>query len=108
MPAKPPTQPPENQVRDHWTVPVQGISSADTDGAVHVVACRDGTVLLRITYRSNVSYQRIVKLDVSRAAQLSTAVWEAAGVAQQLAGRPHGGPDSRAPGRDAAADRPST
>lgn len=69
--------------REHWTVPVRGLTYADPDGIVQASARRDGTVVLRLSCGD---CGITVRLDVSRAAQLSTGVWEAAGAAQQLTG----------------------
>lgn len=78
--------------REHWTVPVYGLTCADPDGIVHAITRRDGTVSLHLTCGDS---QVIVRFDVSRAAQLCTGIWEAAGVAQQLTG--HLGEDYPAP-----------
>ncbi len=67
--------------REDWRVPVQGLARADPDGILRLVACRDGSVTLHLSCAST---QGGVRLDVSRAAQLSIGVWEAAGVSQQL------------------------
>jgi hypothetical protein len=69
--------------REHWTVPVRGLTYADPDGIVQASARRDGTVVLRLRCGNCGTTAR---LDASRAAQLSTGVWEAAGAAQQLTG----------------------
>jgi DNA-binding Xre family transcriptional regulator len=69
--------------REHWIVPVHGLTQADPDGIVHATARRDGTVILRLVCGDS---QTTMRLDVSRAAQLSTGIWEAAGAAQQLTG----------------------
>ncbi|MGH3796864.1 MAG: helix-turn-helix domain-containing protein [Pseudonocardiaceae bacterium] len=74
-----------NLTREHWIVPVYGLSPADSDGIVQAIARRDGTVILHLTCGH---FQTKVLLDVSTAAQLSTGVWEAAGAAQQLTGYP--------------------
>ncbi|MGH3832367.1 MAG: helix-turn-helix domain-containing protein [Pseudonocardiaceae bacterium] len=67
--------------REHWTVPMHGLTCADSDGIVQAIAHRDGTVILDLTCGDS----RITGwLDVSRAAQLSTGIWEAAGASQQL------------------------
>ncbi|MGH3698211.1 MAG: hypothetical protein ACRDQY_01810 [Pseudonocardiaceae bacterium] len=71
--------------RDHWTVPVQALTRANLDGMARMVACRDGSVTLHLTCAGT---QVGVRLDVSRAAQLSTGIWEAAGIAQQLTTHP--------------------
>ncbi|MGH3974237.1 MAG: helix-turn-helix domain-containing protein [Pseudonocardiaceae bacterium] len=69
--------------REHWIVPVRGLTCADPDGVVQAIARRDGTVILDLTCGDS----RITGwLDVSRAAQLSTGIWEAAGASQQLTG----------------------
>jgi Helix-turn-helix domain len=65
--------------REHWGVPVQGLTLADPDGIVRMVACRDGSVTLHLTCSGT---QGSVRLDISRAAQLSTGIWEAAGASQ--------------------------
>lgn len=67
--------------REHWIVPVQGLSPADPDGVVQASARGDGTVILRLECGD---WWTTMRLDVSRAAQLSTGIWEAAGAAQQL------------------------
>ncbi|MGH3694888.1 MAG: helix-turn-helix domain-containing protein [Pseudonocardiaceae bacterium] len=67
--------------REDWRVPVQGLTRADPDGSVQLVACRDGSVTLHLSCAGT---QGSVRLDVSRAAQLSTGIWEAAGASQQL------------------------
>ncbi len=67
--------------REHWMVPVHGLARADPDGIVALVACRDGSVTLHLTCAGT---QGTVRLNISRAAQLSTGIWEAAGVSQQL------------------------
>jgi hypothetical protein len=69
--------------REHWIVPVQGLSPADPDGVVQTSARGDGTVILRLACGDCWTAMR---LDVSRAAQLSTGIWEAAGAAQLLTG----------------------
>lgn len=71
--------------REHWIVPVQGASHADPDGVVQAVARRDGSVIVYLTCGSS---RAGIRLDVSRAAQLCTGIWEAAGVAQQLRNHP--------------------
>ena len=71
--------------REHWIVPVQGVSPADPDGVVQASARGDGTVILRLACGD---WWTTMRLDVSRAAQLSTGIWEAAGAAQQLTGYP--------------------
>jgi DNA-binding XRE family transcriptional regulator len=69
--------------REHWIVPVHGLTSDDSDGTMQAIARRDGTVILHLTCGDS----RITGwLDVSRAAQLSTGIWEAAGASQQLTG----------------------
>jgi transcriptional regulator with XRE-family HTH domain len=70
--------------RENWGVPVQGLTRADPDGIVQLVACRDGSVILHLTCAGT---QGRVRLNISRAAQLSTGIWEAAGVSQQLTRR---------------------
>jgi putative transcriptional regulator len=67
--------------REHWIVPVHGLTPTDPDGTVQASARRDGTVILRLACGDRWTTMR---LDVSRAAQLSTGIWEAAGAAQQL------------------------
>ncbi len=69
--------------REHWTVPVHGLTGADPDGIVQAIARRDGTVILHLVCGDS---RTKVRLDVSRAAQLSTGIWEAAGAGQQLTG----------------------
>ncbi|MGH3683987.1 MAG: helix-turn-helix domain-containing protein [Pseudonocardiaceae bacterium] len=69
--------------REHWIVPVHGLTRTDPDGIVRAIARRDGTVILDLTCGDS----RITGwLDVSRAAQLSTGIWEAAGAGRQLTG----------------------
>ncbi|MGH3799893.1 MAG: hypothetical protein ACRDTD_07150 [Pseudonocardiaceae bacterium] len=69
--------------REHWIVPVHGLTCTDPDGTVQATARRDGTVILDMTCGDS----RITGcLDASRAAQLSTGIWEAAGASQQLTG----------------------
>jgi transcriptional regulator with XRE-family HTH domain len=70
--------------RDHWKVPVQGLTRPDSDGMARLAACRDGSVTLHLTCAGT---QVGARLDISRAAQLSTGIWEAAGVSQQLTRR---------------------
>jgi transcriptional regulator with XRE-family HTH domain len=73
--------------REHWVMPVQSLTRADPDGIVQLAACRDGSVTLHLTRaRTRVD----VRLDISRAAQLSAGIWEAAGIAQQLTTRTGG------------------
>jgi transcriptional regulator with XRE-family HTH domain len=67
--------------RDHWKVPVQSLTRANPDGMARLAACRDGSVTLHLTCAGT---QIGARLDISRAAQLSTGIWEAAGVSQQL------------------------
>jgi DNA-binding Xre family transcriptional regulator len=67
--------------REHWTVPVPGLTSAGPEGIVQATVHRDGTVALRLTCGDS---RAEVRLDACRAAQLSTGIWEAAGAAQQL------------------------
>lgn len=69
--------------REHWIVPVHGLTRADPDGTVQAIARRDGTVSLHLTCGDS---RTTVQLDVTRAAQLSTGIWEAAGASQQLTG----------------------
>jgi hypothetical protein len=69
--------------REHWTVPVHGLTRADPDGIVQAIARRDGTVSLHMTCGDT---QTTGWLDVSRAAQLCTGIWETAGASQQLTG----------------------
>ena len=69
--------------RKHWIVPVYGLTSGDPDGIMQAIAHRDGTVTLYLTCED---LQTRVRLDVCRAAQLSTGIWEAAGAAHQLTG----------------------
>ncbi|MGQ0774247.1 MAG: helix-turn-helix domain-containing protein [Pseudonocardiales bacterium] len=73
--------------REHWRMPVLGLRP-EADGIIELSARADGTATLRITWDTvKGSDQCIVVLDVTKAAQLSVGVWEAAGVAQRLAGR---------------------
>ena len=67
--------------REHWIVPIHGLTPADPDGTVQATARRDGTVILHLSCGDSWATMR---LDISRAAQLSTGIWEAAGTAQQL------------------------
>ena len=69
--------------RENWIVPVHGLTHTDPDGIVQAIARRDGTVNLHVTCGGS---RITVRLDVCRAAQLSTGIWEAAGAAQQLTG----------------------
>lgn len=69
--------------REHWIVPVHGLTRADPDGTVQAIARRDGTVSLHLTCGDS---RTTVRFDVSRAAQLCTGIWEAAGASQQLTG----------------------
>jgi Helix-turn-helix domain len=69
--------------REHWVVPVHGLTHADPDGIVQAIAHRDGTVILHLACGNS---RTTVRLDVGRAAQLSTGIWEAAGASQQLTG----------------------
>jgi hypothetical protein len=62
--------------REHWTVPMHSLTHADPDGIVQAIARPDGTVSLHMTCGDS---QTTGWLDVSRAAQLSTGIWEAAG-----------------------------
>jgi Helix-turn-helix len=64
-------------------VPVHCLTRAEPDGVVQAIARPDGTVILHLTCGGS---RTTVRLDVSRAAQLSTGIWEAAGVVQQLTG----------------------
>ncbi|MGH3939539.1 MAG: helix-turn-helix domain-containing protein [Pseudonocardiaceae bacterium] len=94
--------------REHWTVPAQGMTSADPDGMVQLVACHDGSVALQL----NCSGRKVgVRFDVSRAAQLSTGVWEAAQLAQQLknsAGDDRSRPPPRPPARSTGCAEPAS
>ncbi|MGH3902487.1 MAG: hypothetical protein ACRDTA_30365 [Pseudonocardiaceae bacterium] len=65
--------------RDNWVVPVQGLTRANPDGMARLVACRDGNVTLHLSCAGT---QVSVRLNISRAAQLSTGIWEAAGTSQ--------------------------
>jgi hypothetical protein len=67
--------------RENWVVPVRGLTCAIPDGVARMVACRDGSVALHVSCAGT---QVSVRLDISRAAQLSTGLWEAAGASQQL------------------------
>lgn len=69
--------------REHWIVPVHGLTGTDPDGIVQAIARRDGTVILHMTCGDT---RTTGWLDVSRAAQLCTGIWEAAGASQQLTG----------------------
>ena len=69
--------------REHWIVPVHGLTGAEPDGIVQAIARSDGTVILHLTCGGA---RTRVWFDVARAVQLSTGIWEAAGVAQQLTG----------------------
>ncbi len=69
--------------RENWAVPVQGLTRTNPDGMARMVACRNGSVILHLTCAGT---QVSVRLDISRAAQFSTGIWEAAGVSQQLNG----------------------
>jgi transcriptional regulator with XRE-family HTH domain len=69
--------------RAHWVVPVQDLARANPEGIARMVACRDGSVTLHLSCAGT---QLTVRLDVSRAAQLSTGIWEAAGISQQITG----------------------
>lgn len=83
---------------EHWRVPVRGLTRADPDGVAHAIARRDGTVILDLICGDS---RIMVRLDVSRAAQLSAGIWEAAGAAQQLIANP--GADLPAPSRPSSA-----
>lgn len=67
--------------RESWIVPVHGLAPADPDGTVQATARRDGSVILHLSCGDSWATMR---LDISRAAQLSTGIWEAAETAQQL------------------------
>jgi hypothetical protein len=69
--------------RERWIVPVYSLTSGDPDGIMQAIAHRDGTVILYLTCEDS---RTRVLLDVCRAAQLSTGIWEAAGAAQQRTG----------------------
>jgi hypothetical protein len=69
--------------REHWVVPVHGLTRADPGGIVQAIARSDGTVILHLACGTS---RTTVRLDVCRAAQLSTGIWEAAGASQQLIG----------------------
>lgn len=69
--------------RANWVVPVQALARANPEGIVRLVACRDGSVTL---YLSCAGARGTVRLDVSRAAQLSAGIWEAVGISQRLVG----------------------
>src|SRR5262249_18797597 len=78
---------------------------ADPHGTVQASAHRDGTVVLHLTCGDS---QATVQLDVSRAAQLSTGIWEAAGAAQRLSSYLGGGdPPAPAPPTNGSGDLPS-
>ena len=68
--------------RVNWVVPVQALTRAEPEGLVRLVACHDGSVTLHLSCAGT---QGTVRLNVSRAAQLSTGIWEAAGISQRLA-----------------------
>lgn len=70
--------------REHWTVPAQDMAGTEPEAMVQLLACRDGTVALQLTCAG---HQASIRFDVSRAAQLSTGIWEAAQLAQQLKNR---------------------
>ncbi|MGH3916075.1 MAG: helix-turn-helix domain-containing protein [Pseudonocardiaceae bacterium] len=94
--------------REHWTVPVKGMTGADSDAVdlyavVQLVACDDGSVALQLTCSGR---KTRVRFDISRAAQLSAGVWEAAQVAQQLKNRLGDG-RSHPPSRPTAAGEPA-
>ncbi len=73
--------------REHWRMLVPGLHP-EANATIELTARADGTATLRITCdTAKGSSQRIVLLDVTTAAQLSTGIWEAAGLAQQLARR---------------------
>lgn len=74
-----------NLSREHWIVPVYGLTSGDPDGIMQAIAHSDGTVILHLACEDS---RTRVRLDVCRAAQLSIGIWEAAGAAQQLTGHP--------------------
>ncbi|MGH3930431.1 MAG: helix-turn-helix domain-containing protein [Pseudonocardiaceae bacterium] len=67
--------------REHWIVPVHGLTQADPDGIVQAIARYDGTVSLHLSCGD---LRTTVRFDVCRAAQLATGIWEAAGASQQL------------------------
>lgn len=89
--------------REHWAVPVQGLTRTDPDGVVQLLACRDGCVALHLTCSDR---KTSVRFDVSRAAQLSTGVWEAAQLAQQLTDRP--GDERPRPSRPTRSAQPAS
>ncbi|MBV9140057.1 MAG: helix-turn-helix transcriptional regulator [Pseudonocardiales bacterium] len=60
---------------------MQALNRADPEGIVRLVACRDGSVTLHLSCAGT---RGTVRLDVSRAAQLSTGMWEAAGLSQRF------------------------
>lgn len=55
--------------REHWRVPVRGLTPTDPDGIVQAIARRDGTVNLHVNCGES---RTTVLLDVCRAAQLSS------------------------------------
>lgn len=87
--------------REHWTVPVRGLTGADLNGTVQAIPGRDGTVILHLTYGDS---RTSARLDISRAAQLSTGIWEAASASQQLSWHAHG--DQPPPLPAGSADEP--
>lgn len=73
--------------REHWTMPVLGVRP-EANGTIELSAQADGTAILRLIHGPTAGGdQRVAVLDVTTAAQLSVGIWEAAGLAQQLAGR---------------------
>lgn len=66
--------------RANWVVPVQALTHSGSEGIVRLVACRDGSVTLHLSCAGT---QGTVRLGISRAAQLSTGIWEAAGISQR-------------------------
>ncbi|MBV9141832.1 MAG: helix-turn-helix transcriptional regulator [Pseudonocardiales bacterium] len=67
--------------RADWVVPVQALAPTEPEGIVRLVACRDGSVTVHLSCAGT---RGTVRLDVSRAAQLSTGIWEAAGLSQRF------------------------
>jgi hypothetical protein len=79
--------------RANWVVPVRALTRSGSEGIVRLVACRDGSVTLHLSCAGT---QGTVRLDISRAAQLSTGIWEAAGTSLQLSQFPSDGQPARA------------
>lgn len=92
--------------RANWVVPVQALTRGNPEGIVRLVACRDGSVTLHVSCAGT---RGTVRLEVSRAAQLSTRIWEAAGISQRFIAHldddPPAGP--RMPPRPARSGKPA-